>query len=264
MPRRAGPSRAPGRARRHRPGRLLRRARRRPHHRAPVPAAARWRRCLARRRLPRSRCSSSRPCGALARRSRPASASALAFNYFHIPPTGRFTIAESENWVALVVFLIAAVIGVASPTSRAQPRARGRPAAARGRPGAELARLLLRGTVPAESLRSARGAADRPALSLPSAAIQLGAHVEGDEQHGRVPAAGRDDPSSARSSSPPRSRRRRCAACTGGSCRPRGAARGRADRDRLLGEVVETQRAAPRRRVKTPCCARSPTTCARR
>ena len=31
-----------------------------------------------------------------------AIASALAFNYFHIPPTGRFTIAESENWVALV------------------------------------------------------------------------------------------------------------------------------------------------------------------
>lgn len=34
--------------------------------------------------------------------------SAAAFNWFHIPPTGRFTIAESENWVALVVFLIAA------------------------------------------------------------------------------------------------------------------------------------------------------------
>ena len=35
----------------------------------------------------------------------------LAFNYFHIPPTGRFTIAESENWVALFVFVIVAVIG---------------------------------------------------------------------------------------------------------------------------------------------------------
>src|SRR3978361_1612631 len=39
-----------------------------------------------------------------------ALASALAFNYFHIPPTGHFTIAQSENWVALVVFLIVAVI----------------------------------------------------------------------------------------------------------------------------------------------------------
>ena len=36
--------------------------------------------------------------------------SALAFNFFHIPPTGRFTIAESENWVALVVFLVAATV----------------------------------------------------------------------------------------------------------------------------------------------------------
>ena len=34
---------------------------------------------------------------------------AAAWNLFHIPPTGRFTIAEGENWVALAVFLIAAV-----------------------------------------------------------------------------------------------------------------------------------------------------------
>ena len=34
--------------------------------------------------------------------------SAMAFNFFHIPPTGRFTIAEGENWVALAVFLVAA------------------------------------------------------------------------------------------------------------------------------------------------------------
>lgn len=39
-----------------------------------------------------------------------AIASALAFNWFHIPPTGRFTVAEGENWVALVVFLVAAVV----------------------------------------------------------------------------------------------------------------------------------------------------------
>src|SRR3954452_24909185 len=38
-----------------------------------------------------------------------AIASAAAFNFFHIPPTGRFTIAESENWVGLVVFFVAAV-----------------------------------------------------------------------------------------------------------------------------------------------------------
>jgi two-component system sensor histidine kinase KdpD len=34
--------------------------------------------------------------------------SALAFNFFHIPPTGRFTIASSENWVALLAFLVVA------------------------------------------------------------------------------------------------------------------------------------------------------------
>src|SRR6476659_1628977 len=76
-----------------------------------------------------------------------AIASALAFNYFHIPPTGRFTIAESENWVALVVFLIVAVIG----SSVAQvARARATEADQRRREAdlaAEMARLLLRGNV---------------------------------------------------------------------------------------------------------------------
>src|SRR5947208_16623802 len=39
-----------------------------------------------------------------------AAASALAFNFFHIPPTGRFTIASSENVVGLVVYLLAALV----------------------------------------------------------------------------------------------------------------------------------------------------------
>ena len=39
-----------------------------------------------------------------------AVASALAFNFFHIPPTGRFTIADSGNWVGLSVFIISAVV----------------------------------------------------------------------------------------------------------------------------------------------------------
>jgi K+-sensing histidine kinase KdpD len=37
-------------------------------------------------------------------------ASAVTFNFFHIPPTGTFDIAKGENWVALAVFLIAAVM----------------------------------------------------------------------------------------------------------------------------------------------------------
>ncbi len=34
--------------------------------------------------------------------------SALAYNFFHIPPTGRFSIATSENWVGLLAFLAVA------------------------------------------------------------------------------------------------------------------------------------------------------------
>jgi two-component system, OmpR family, sensor histidine kinase KdpD len=37
-------------------------------------------------------------------------ASAAAFNFFHIPPLHRFTIAEEENWVALAAFVIAAIV----------------------------------------------------------------------------------------------------------------------------------------------------------
>ena len=40
-----------------------------------------------------------------------ALASAAAFNYFHLPPTGNFTIAQSEDAVALVVYVIVAVAG---------------------------------------------------------------------------------------------------------------------------------------------------------
>lgn len=36
--------------------------------------------------------------------------SAAAFNWFHIPPTGRFVVAESENWVALGVYLVTALV----------------------------------------------------------------------------------------------------------------------------------------------------------
>ncbi|HXS34271.1 MAG TPA: ATP-binding protein [Solirubrobacterales bacterium] len=37
-------------------------------------------------------------------------ASAVAFNFFQIPPLYRFTIAQEENWVALAAFMIAAII----------------------------------------------------------------------------------------------------------------------------------------------------------
>jgi two-component system sensor histidine kinase KdpD len=114
-----------------------------------------------------------------------AVASALAFNFFHIPPTGRFTISERENWVALVVFFVAAVV---ASTLAERARARTREAEQRRREAdlaAEMAQLLLRGTslddaLPAVSQRLAR------ALGLPSAAIVLDA-VEGDDRRVALP-----------------------------------------------------------------------------
>ena len=35
--------------------------------------------------------------------------SAAAFNFFHLPPVDRFTIADSRNWVALATFVVAAI-----------------------------------------------------------------------------------------------------------------------------------------------------------
>jgi two-component system, OmpR family, sensor histidine kinase KdpD len=106
--------------------------------------------------------------------------SALAFNFFHIPPTGRFTINEGENWVALVVFLIAAVVvsALADQTRKAALEAEQRRREADL--SAEMARTLLRG----EDLRASLHVASQrlaAALGLPSAAIELRA-VEGDDR----------------------------------------------------------------------------------
>ena len=112
-------------------------------------------------------------------------AAALAFNFFHIDPTGRFTIAEAENWVALVVFLVAAV--VASSLSELA-RTRAAEADRRRREAdlaAELARLLLGTPEPRAALpAAAKRIAD--ALQVDSAAIVL-EPVEGDERRAAVP-----------------------------------------------------------------------------
>ena len=72
-----------------------------------------------------------------------AVASAVAFNWFHIPPTGRFTIANEENWVALGAFLVVAVVTSAladAAHSRAEEAERRRREADLT---AEMARVLL-------------------------------------------------------------------------------------------------------------------------
>ena len=121
-----------------------------------------------------------------------ALASALAFNFFHIPPTGRFTISEGENWVALAVFFVAAIV---ASTLAERERTRTREAQERRQEAdlaAEMARLLLRGSSLADALPvvSARMA---QALELPSAAIELHA-VEGDARRIALPLGDRDAP----------------------------------------------------------------------
>jgi two-component system, OmpR family, sensor histidine kinase KdpD len=104
--------------------------------------------------------------------------SAAAFNFFHLPPVGRFTLKDPDNWVALAAFLVVAALmsSVAELT-----RARAREALERRREAdlaTEMARVLLRGGSLAEVLPTA-AARMAQALELPSAAIVMET-VEGD------------------------------------------------------------------------------------
>ncbi len=99
-------------------------------------------------------------------------ASAAAFNFFHLPPLGKFTIADSRNWVALVAFILVAVV-----VSTMAELARGRAAEAERRRreadlAATLARELLAGERTQDALRAtARRLAEalRPALCVAGA-----------------------------------------------------------------------------------------------
>ncbi|HEY2601174.1 MAG TPA: ATP-binding protein [Thermoleophilaceae bacterium] len=109
-----------------------------------------------------------------------AVASATAFNFFHLPPTGRFTISNPQNWLALGVYFAAAVV-VSTLADAARARAI---EAERGRReadlAAELARVILGGSDPAEALPDAgRRIADL--VGLEWAQLELG-WVDGDEQ----------------------------------------------------------------------------------
>jgi two-component system, OmpR family, sensor histidine kinase KdpD len=106
--------------------------------------------------------------------------SAAAFNFFHLPPGGRFSLADEREWVALVVFVI---VAVATGMVGELARARGREAEQRRQEAdlsAEMAQLLL-GTADVEGaldLASARLAA---AIGVPAAVISLG-EVNADQQ----------------------------------------------------------------------------------
>jgi two-component system sensor histidine kinase KdpD len=100
--------------------------------------------------------------------------SALTFNFFHLPPTGRLLIADSRNWVALGAFLT-----VAAATSRIADIARLRAVEAEARRrdadlAASLTRLLLGPEhLPAAVPLAAHGIA--AALQIPAVALEFGA-----------------------------------------------------------------------------------------
>jgi two-component system sensor histidine kinase KdpD len=104
--------------------------------------------------------------------------SAAAFNLFHLPPTGHFTIADSRNWVALGAF---AVVAVTASTIAELARTRAREAE-RGRAEADLAAALARELLLGEDTAQALAAGAHRvavALELRSAAIELGTQDPG-------------------------------------------------------------------------------------
>jgi two-component system sensor histidine kinase KdpD len=105
---------------------------------------------------------------------------AAAFNYFHLPPVGRFTLSNPSNWVALVTFFVVALIAsslaevVRTRTREAQERR------VEADLAAEMARLLLQGSSFDASLKTAAARLSQT-LEIGSAAITMDA-VEGDER----------------------------------------------------------------------------------
>lgn len=105
--------------------------------------------------------------------------SALAFNFFHLPPTGEFTIAREENWVALLVFFVVAIV---SSQLAEQARRRAEEAHQRRREAdlaAEMARLLLGSTDVDDSLRAV-GQRIARTFDLASVSIERGWVSAGD------------------------------------------------------------------------------------
>lgn len=110
--------------------------------------------------------------------------SAAAFNWFHIPPVHRWHLAESENWVALAVFVIAAAV-----TSSVADVARSRASEAEARRreadlSADLARVLLGGGDRGAALSTAAEVVGR-SVGAPQATIET-APFSGPVEAGRV------------------------------------------------------------------------------
>ncbi len=177
--------------------------------------------------------SAGAPCSAAAT----ALAGALAFNLFHIPPTGRFTIADAQNWVALAVFFVVAVVASSLARGGAPSDPGGRAAPSRGR-----------------SRRGARAPAAPRARTcgavLPAAAQRLAQArrrpVGGDRT---APGRGRRAPGGV-----PAARGR---ACRSARCCCRRPARGRRCAGRRSASCRSSRRCSRPRRSATSCWATS-------
>lgn len=110
--------------------------------------------------------------------------SAAAFNFFHLPPVGKFTIADSRNWVALAAFIVVAVV-VGAMADLVRSRAR---EAERRRAEANLVAALARELLSGSATETALPIVARllaEALGLRSAAIELGVR-SGDDRRQAV------------------------------------------------------------------------------
>jgi two-component system, OmpR family, sensor histidine kinase KdpD len=104
-------------------------------------------------------------------------ASAAAFNFFHLPPGGRFTLADERDWAALVAFV---VVAVATGLVAELARSRGLDAERRRKEAdlsADLARVLL-GSAEVRDALAAAGERLAAALGVSGAAIELSAARE--------------------------------------------------------------------------------------
>lgn len=109
--------------------------------------------------------------------------SALAFNFFHLPPTGALTIAKEQDGVAFITFLL---VAIAVSAIADQARRRTHEAEQRRQEAdlsAESARLLLGGTNLEEALPTVTHRL-ASVLGLPSATIELGSATPGRRQIG--------------------------------------------------------------------------------
>ena len=106
--------------------------------------------------------------------------SAATFNFFHLPPTGKFTVSDPRNWVALATFIVIAVtISAIADVARTRSIE-----ADRRRAEADLAAALARELIADTDTARALATASRrlsAAMGLSSAAIELGVQ-EGDER----------------------------------------------------------------------------------